>query len=752
MSEHTYEWTFRLSPTPILIIDVNSGFTVAAINTACEILLNKTDTEVKGKGLTDVFFSAENDHQSILQEHLQKVCFDNQPHQIKELKFITDGRADETKVRYLNILFTPSITAKGALLHIIVTIIDITEIVTARKTESTIREELTYKEKFLSETQRVARSGSFEADLMNNRMIWSDVMKEIHEVEPDYEPTLESTLAFYSTEKQRMEMTELAAAAVANNSAFDIEVEIITAKGNVRTLHCSGKAEQVNGEPARVYGTAQDITEEKKVAVALKDSRNKYQDLVEAVDGIVWEADAQTFTFTFVSEQVYSMLGYTATQWLSEPNFWIDHIHKDDRESAINFCKQQIQNLRSHTFDYRMIRADGNVVWIKDIVTVLCEDGQPKLLRGILVDITETKQLAELDHLEKEVLELNSMQNTGLEEVLNAYVNGIEGLFPNMRFSVLKVQNNKLHKWSAPSLPDVYIDSINGMDIGPEAGSCGTAAYLKETVIVSDIETDPKWAKYKHLALPHNLRACWSYPIIDAKGNVIAAFAVYYNTVKSPGPEELNIIDRSSAILKVILENRIFADTIKEVNMLITQGQELANFGNWQWDIVANKVTWSDVLYNIYGVTRDAFKATFEGYLTMLHPDDKERVQQLITGVVQSGEDTVFDERIIRPDGEVRHLKSWGRVIMDENGRPSKMIGACLDITKAIESEAKMKEIAWMQSHVVRSPLANLMGLVNLFKETPPGAFQTELVNDIQKTAYTLDSIIRDISNKTGRS
>ena len=744
-----YEAAFKLLPTPLLLVNVGRVCTVAAINPACEQLLGQSEQETKGKEFVNIFFSALNDNELALAECQKKVCNDKMSHQIKELKYVSGYKPGETDTRYLNVFFTPVINGDADLEQIIVTIIDITDLVVARRSESEIRETLSKNQSFLNETQRVARSGSWEADLINNRMKWSDVMKEIHEVEADYEPTFEASLAFYSTEQQRREMTELSTAAFANNSVFDIEIEIITAKGNVRTLLCSGKADHVNGAPERIYGTAQDITEEKKVAVALKESRNKYQDLVEAVDGIVWEADAQTFEFTFVSEQAYNILGYTATEWLSEPNFWEDHIHIDDRESAINFCKQETALLRSHTFDYRMIRADGNVVWIKDIVAVLSEDGQPRLLRGILVDITETKQLAELDHLEKEVLELNSRQNTGLEEVLTAYVKSIEGLFPNMRFSILRIQNNKLHKWAAPSLPDAYMGAIEGMDIGPEAGSCGTAAYLKETVIVSDIDTDPKWAKYKDLALPHDLRACWSYPIIDSKGNVIAAFAVYYNKVKAPSTEELNIIDRSSAILKVILENRIFADTIKEVNMLITQGQELANLGNWQWDILVDKVTWSDVLYNIYGVTRDTFKATFEGYLAMLHPDDKERVKQLITNVVLTGEDTVFDERIIRPNGEIRYLKSWGRVILGENGRPIKMIGACLDNTKAIESETKMKEIAWMQSHVIRAPLANLMGLVNMLDDIPHTEEQGELIAYLRSTSNELDSIIRNISSKT---
>lgn len=749
MNDHMYETAFKLLPTPILLVSVGAVCTVSAINPACGQLLELSEKEVKGKEFVNIFFSAANDHQSALQECQKKVCNDKMQHEIKELKYVPGNKLPGTADKYLRVLFTPVLNDEGDLLQIIVTLIDITDIVVARRTETSIREALSSNQKFLNETQRVARSGSWEADLITNKMTWSEVMREIHEVEPDYEPTFASSLGFYSTDEQRTALTNLVQDAIAANKVFDIELEIITAKGNIRVLQCSGKADLAEGMPARVYGTAQDITERKKVETALLESHNRYQDLVLAVDGVVWEADATTFNFTFVSEQASSILGYTPAQWLSEPNFWVNHIHKDDRESAVSFCQLQTQKARSHTFDYRMIKANGEIVWIKDIVSVITENGLPKLLRGIMVDITETKLLAELDHLEKEVLELNSKQVATLEDVLNTYVRGIEGLFADMKFSILRLVSNKLYNWSSPSLPAAYLAAVEGLEIGPEVGTCGTSAFLKQTVIVSDIATDPKWSAYKHLILPHNLCACWSYPISDVNGNVLAVLGVYYNTAKSPEEDEIAIIERTAAILKVILENKLYEATIREVNMLVTQGQELANFGNWQWDIRANKVTWSDVLYTIYGQDDKTFQATFEGYLSMLHPDDIDRVKNLIYNVVETGEDIMFEERIIRPDGEIRHLKSWGRVIPDESGKPSKMIGACLDITKAKESETKMKEIAWIQSHVIRAPLANLIGLVNMLDDMSADAEQQELLRHILHTSHELDNIIRNISSKT---
>ena len=107
----------------------------------------------------------------------------------------------------------------------------------------------------------------------------------------------------------------------------------------------------------------------------------------------------------------------------------------------------------------------------------------------------------------------------------------------------------------APSLPKEYCDAVNGLENGPNVGSCGTSTYTGETVLVENIETDPKWEKLKRYALPHGLRCCWSEPIINAEGRVLGAFGMYYNHPALPNENELNDL-RSAARLAAIIMNR----------------------------------------------------------------------------------------------------------------------------------------------------------------------------------------------------
>jgi PAS domain S-box-containing protein len=177
------------------------------------------------------------------------------------------------------------------------------------------------------------------------------------------------------------------------------------ADGSWRWLEAWGSLVHYQGKP-HVMAVTRDITERKQVEEALQQAHQNYVTLVNSIDGIVWEADARTFTFNFVSHQAERLLGYPVERWLTEPTFWKDHIHPDDQEWAVNFCVQSTHQKRPHDFEYRMLAADGRVVWLRDIVTVVVENDQAVRLRGVMVDITEQKRAEEAAKESQEQLRL----------------------------------------------------------------------------------------------------------------------------------------------------------------------------------------------------------------------------------------------------------------------------------------------------------------------------------------------------------
>ena len=147
-----------------------------------------------------------------------------------------------------------------------------------------------------------------------------------------------------------------------------------------------------NGEIVGLLGVTWVETERKRAEEELHSLQREYEELVDSVDAIIWKGEARPLRFTFVSHQAETILGYPVERWLAEPSFWSEHIHAEDREWAVSFCQRAIEDKRCHTFEYRMIGAGGEVVWLRDIVHVAVEGGVPKQLFGVMIDVTEGKE------------------------------------------------------------------------------------------------------------------------------------------------------------------------------------------------------------------------------------------------------------------------------------------------------------------------------------------------------------------------
>jgi PAS domain S-box-containing protein len=130
---------------------------------------------------------------------------------------------------------------------------------------------------------------------------------------------------------------------------------------------------------------------------------------------------------------------------------------------------------------------------------------------------------------------------------------GSPGLFSSIL--LLDKSGFRLMHGAAPSLPDAYNRAIDGLSIGPSVGSCGTAAFRKERVVVTDVSTDPLWAEFRDLTAQHGLRACWSTPILSSRGSVLGTFALYYREPGEPRPEDLAIIDTLTSTAALAIQH-----------------------------------------------------------------------------------------------------------------------------------------------------------------------------------------------------
>src|SRR5258708_17583305 len=184
-----------------------------------------------------------------------------------------------------------------------------------------------------------------------------------------------------------------------------------------------------------------------------------------------------------------------------------------------------------------------------------------------------------------------------------------------MLASVLLLDADGVHlrHGAAPSLPQAYIQAIDGLPIGPNEGSCGSAASRREPVFVSDIASDPLWAPYAELALSHGLRACWSSPIFSSHAEVLGTFAMYYRRPRRPAPRDLRAVDIVTRTVAIAIEQSRAEQALRESEERFRGTFENAAVGIAHVDVAGRFLRVNDKLCDIVGYTREELLAkTFQ--------------------------------------------------------------------------------------------------------------------------------------------
>jgi diguanylate cyclase (GGDEF)-like protein/PAS domain S-box-containing protein len=308
--------------------------------------------------------------------------------------------------------------------------------------------------------------------------------------------------------------------------------------------------------------THEDITAVKAQRSAAKDLTS-LQTLIDWVPDYLWVKDLDS-RFVVINKALATDGGR------SNPSEMIGLSDFDFHapELATNFRNDEREILRGgkpmvNKEEY-VIDAQGAKKWLSSTKVPLRDEKNEIFgLIGIARDITEQKKADILRNGQAQILEMIAL-NSSLDEVLDKLVRLVESQLTDIQCSVLLLDADGLHLRSgaAPSLPEAYCKAIDGVRIGPNVGSCGTAVYRRETVIVKDIATDPLWADYTELAAGFNLRSCWSTPILSHQGAVLGTFALYSATIKEPTAAETNLIDVSTRIAGIAIERKLAEERI----------------------------------------------------------------------------------------------------------------------------------------------------------------------------------------------
>ena len=273
-----------------------------------------------------------------------------------------------------------------------------------------------------------------------------------------------------------------------------------------------------------------------------------------ANDGL-WDWNLETDE-VYYSPRWKSMLGYEESELPDHLETWKKLVHPDDKDRVLNNIEAYVEGrVDSFEVEMRMHHKNGHevVVLSRAFLVKQESDEKPTRIVGTHVDITSRTKSEQFILATSNILKMIATREPA-SKIYDAIAHLYESRHPGLRCSMLILVGTKLMHGGAPSLPKEYCEAVNGLENGPCVGSCGTATYHGKRVLVENIETDPKWAKIKHVALPHGMRCCWSEPIKNSTGDVLGAFGMYYNYPALPNESEAADLASAARLAGIIME------------------------------------------------------------------------------------------------------------------------------------------------------------------------------------------------------
>ncbi|WP_234300921.1 PAS domain S-box protein [Sphaerospermopsis aphanizomenoides] len=398
----------------------------------------------------------------------------------------------------------------------------------------------------------------------------------------------------------------------------------------------------------------QRISQHKQTEIDLRSSENRLRQLLETVKVIPWEVDLKTWRFIYVGPQAEELLGYPTAQWYEE-DFWVNHLHPDDREKSIQFCRQLTSQCENHQFEYRIFAADGKIVWLRDIVNVVEQAGTATMLRGFMFDITDLKLVEETLKLRERAV---ASTNNGIV-IADAKRTHHPVIYVNPAFE-------KITGYTASEVIGKNCRFLQSQDIqqsGLEELRVAIKAGKSCDVVIRNYRKDGTLF-WNELSIS---------PIYDDHGQ-LTHFIGIQNDITKRQEAEAEIKEK------------------EERWQLALQGN---NDGIWDWNIKTNAVFFSAHWKEMLGYEDHEIPNHLDEWVKRVHPDELPWVLEVIQDHLAKKTPFYISEYRVRcKDSSYKWILDRGQALWDEEGNPVRMVGSHTDITERVQTqEALSKEL-----------------------------------------------------------
>jgi PAS domain S-box-containing protein len=400
-------------------------------------------------------------------------------------------------------------------------------------------------EAYLAEAQRLSHTGSFGWKVSTGEIIWSEETFRIFQYDRMTKPTMELALQQVHPEDAAL-VKQTIERASQDGKDFEHEYRLVMPNGSIKYVHVVAHALSDESGSVEFVGAVMDVT-------VAKQTEARIRQIIDTIPAYAWST-LPDGSVDFINQRFVEFTGRSIEELQGWG--WGSTHHPDDMQRQVAVWRAALAAGEPMESEVRVLGRDGNYRWLL-IRNVPLRDELGNIVKwyGTAIEIEDRKRAEVLLAGEKRLLEMIARGNSRAL-ILNALCRLVEELASGSLSSILLFDPNakRLRHGAAPSLPINYTEAIDGIAIGPSVGSCGTAAYRAEPVIVSDIATDPLWADFRDLALAHGLRACWSRPILSSEGRVLGTFAIYYREPRSPIPQELDVIEQITHLASIAVE------------------------------------------------------------------------------------------------------------------------------------------------------------------------------------------------------
>jgi PAS domain S-box-containing protein len=434
----------------------------------------------------------------------------------------------------------------------------------------------------------------------------------------------------------------------------------------------------------------------KSALVEIKNSEHRLRTTVDMIPALAWSArpDGSAEFFNRRWLDYAGLSSEEAADW-----GWTIAVHPEDQHRLMDYWRHLLAAGRAGEIEARLRRYDGAYRWfLFRAEPVRDQHGAIFKWYGANTDIEDRKRAEALLAAEKRTLEMIA-NGAGLADILENVCNTIDAQGGDIISAVMLLDRDGVRLWpvAGPRLPKDWIEAITPLKIGPGVGSCGSAAFLKQRVIVSDTATDPLWVDYRDAALRHGLRAAWSQPLLSKNQQVLGTFGMYYAEPRTPSETDLRLIEGAGHIAVIAIEGeRAQAALAKAFDEIAKSEAELRTIIDAIPQLITAIGTDGKFLYanqallEYTGLTKDQVES--ERVLEVFHPEDSERLREERGAAISRGVPFQYERRVRHRDGQYRWFLVQYNPLRDERGEIIRWYATGTDIDDRKQAEERTRE------------------------------------------------------------